>query len=135
MIETYRGIVRPNHLDHMGHMNVQWYVAKFDDATWHLFSKLGLTSSYFETETCGMAALEQNIKYLAEVMAGDLLLCRSKATAVENKILKFTHYMYNAETETKVATVDMVAVHLDRKIRKSSPLPEFVSQKFAEFGW
>ena len=43
MIETYRGVVRPHHLDHMGHMNVQWYTAKFDEATWHFFSLLGLS--------------------------------------------------------------------------------------------
>ncbi len=27
MIESYRGVVYPSQLDHMGHMNVQWYSA------------------------------------------------------------------------------------------------------------
>ena len=43
MIETYRGVVYPIHLDHMGHMNVQWYTSKFDEATWHLCSALGMS--------------------------------------------------------------------------------------------
>jgi acyl-CoA thioester hydrolase len=30
LIETYRGAVYPWHCDHMGHMNVMWYVGKFD---------------------------------------------------------------------------------------------------------
>lgn len=46
MIETYRGVVYPNQLDHMGHMNVQWYTSKFDEATWHFFSHLGITNNY-----------------------------------------------------------------------------------------
>jgi acyl-CoA thioesterase FadM len=34
LIDTYRGVVYPWHCDHMGHMNVMWYVGKFDEATW-----------------------------------------------------------------------------------------------------
>lgn len=50
MSETYRGIVYPNQLDHMGHMNVQWYAVKFDEATWQLFTIVGLTSKLYEYE-------------------------------------------------------------------------------------
>jgi acyl-CoA thioesterase FadM len=32
---TYRGTVYPWHCDHIGHMNVMWYVGKFDEATWN----------------------------------------------------------------------------------------------------
>src|SRR6185295_20168046 len=35
---TYRGAVYPWHCDHMGHMNVMWYVGKFDEANWNLFA-------------------------------------------------------------------------------------------------
>ena len=42
---TYRGTVYPWQCDHMGHMNVMWYVGKFDEATWHLLALLGLTPS------------------------------------------------------------------------------------------
>jgi acyl-CoA thioester hydrolase len=35
---TYRGTVYPWQCDHMGHMNVMWYVAKFDEASWQLLS-------------------------------------------------------------------------------------------------
>ena len=40
---SYRGAVYPWHCDHMGHMNVMWYVGKFDEATWNFFSEVGLT--------------------------------------------------------------------------------------------
>ena len=43
---TYRGTVYPWHCDHMGHMNVMWYVGKFDEATWHLFSSIGFTPEH-----------------------------------------------------------------------------------------
>jgi len=80
MIETYRGVVYPNQLDHMEHMNVQWYTSKFDEATWHLFSRLGISSDYIRNNNRGMAALEQTTLYKAEVLSGDLLVVKSKGS-------------------------------------------------------
>lgn len=85
MIETYRGVVYPAEIDHMGHMNVQYYTARFDSATWHLFSTVGITSSYIRNEHKGMAALEQLTRYKAEVMAGTLLVIRSRILEVTEK--------------------------------------------------
>ena len=104
MIETYRGAVYPDQLDHMGHMNVQWYTAKFDQGTWQLFSLVGITSSYIRENNRGMAGLEQTTKYKAEVMAGDLLHIKSKVLEVNDKTIKFIHTMYNSETGMVVAT-------------------------------
>ena len=61
---TYRGAVYPWHCDHIGHMNVMWYVGKFDEATWHLFAAVGLTPSYLRSGHRGMAAVQQNIANL-----------------------------------------------------------------------
>ncbi len=126
MIETYRGVVYPNQMDHMDHMNVQWYTAKFDEATWHLFSAVGITSAYIRENRRGMAALEQTTKYQSEVTAGDLLVIRSRVLAVGDKTLRFFHSMANAETQKPVATTELLAVHLDRDKRKSCPLPEAI---------
>ena len=129
MIETYRGVVYPDQLDHMGHMNVRWYTAKFDEAAWHLFSYVGVTNGYIREQEKGMAALEQLTKYKAEVMAGDLLVVRSKMLEVKEKTIRFLHTLYNAETEAEVATSELLAVHLDRKKRKSSALPADIRAK------
>jgi acyl-CoA thioester hydrolase len=124
MIETYRGIVYPNQLDHMDHMNVQWYTSKFDQATWHLISSVGITNQYMRDNQTGMAALEQLTKYQSEVMAGDLLIIKSKILEVRDKTIRLLHIMYNAETEREVATSELLTVHLDREKRKSCVLPE-----------
>lgn len=129
MIETYRGVVYPHQHDHMGHMNVQWYTSKFDEATWHLFSSIGITSTYIREQNCGMAALEQLTHYKAEVMAGDLLVIRTEINEIGNKTLKFTHHMYDAENDKLAATSTLTGVHLDRKARKGISLPDFVREK------
>ncbi|MCL1597589.1 MAG: acyl-CoA thioesterase, partial [Actinomycetia bacterium] len=67
---TYRGVVYPWHCDHMGHMNVMWYVGKFDEATWVFFSGNGLTPAYLRESGRGMAAVDQHIRYAQELVAG-----------------------------------------------------------------
>ena len=132
MIETYRGVVYPNQLDHMNHMNVQWYTSKFDEGTWHLFSFLGITNQYIRDNDIGMAALEQITKYKAEVMAGDLLVVKSKVLEVKDKTIRFIHTMYNAETEEEVATTELVAVHIDRAKRRGCSLPDDIKSRCEE---
>jgi acyl-CoA thioester hydrolase len=131
-IETYRGVVYPNQIDHMNHMNVQWYISKFDEGTWQLFSFLGITNKYMRDNNKGMAALEQATKYKAEVMAGDLLVIKSKVLEVRDKTIRYIHTMYNAETENEVATTELVAIHLDRKKRKGCSFPDNIRLRCEE---
>lgn len=133
MIETYRGVVYPSQIDHMGHMNVQWYAAKFDEATWHLFSAVGITNKYIQDHQRGMAALEQSTKYKSEAIAGDLLVIKSQIVEVTDKTLRFLHVMHNAETEKEVATSELLAVHLDRLKRKSCIFPKNIKVKCEKF--
>ena len=62
---TYRGTVYPWQCDHIGHMNIMWYVGKFDEANWNLLARIGLTPSYLRKSGHGMAAVQQNITYKA----------------------------------------------------------------------
>lgn len=132
MIETYRGIVYPQQLDHMEHMNVQFYTAKFDEATWHLMSALGLTLEFLQKHNKGMAALEQLTKYKAEVRSGELLVIKSKVLEVKDKTIRFLHVMYNPETNKEAASTELVGVHMDLQTRKACPLPVEVKAKAVE---
>jgi len=116
----------------MGHMNVQWYASKFDEATWHLFSKIGITSDYIRKTGKGMAAVEQNIKYKSEAVSGDLLVIKSRVTEIKDKVIKFKHVMYNAETNRELAICELTGVHIDRKKRTSCLFPASILKKGAE---
>ncbi|MFJ5546248.1 acyl-CoA thioesterase [Streptomyces sp. NPDC093225] len=125
---TYRGTVYPWHCDHMGHMNVMWYVGKFDEATWQFFSGLGLTSAYLRDNGRGMVAVEQKIAYKREVHAGDVVLVRSVLLEVRDKVIRFCHRMENAATGELVAVTVLTGIHIDTTVRHSCPMPpEIVS--------
>ena len=128
-ITTYRGTVYPRHLDHMGHMNVQYYVEKFDEGVWHLFAALGLTPSYMREHKRGMAAVEMNIKYKRELYAGDLIIVRSGVLSVTERSLRMVHEMTNGETGEVAAVQEAVAVHLDREARRAVPFPEEIASR------
>lgn len=129
MRETYRGTVFPNQIDHMGHMNVQFYVAKFDEATWNLFTNLGITSSYMRKNNKGMVAVEQKIIYKQEALAGDCLYIKSKVLEFGKKSIKFIHFMYNAETNEELSTCELIGIHIDKSKRKSCPFPKSIINK------
>ena len=120
---TYQGVVYPWHCDHMGHMNVMWYVGKFDEATWHLFSRIGLTPSFFRENRRGMAAVRQNIAYKRELHAGDVVAIRSGILELKEKAIRFFHEMRNEATGEVSAITVLTGVHLDTRIRKSCPFP------------
>ena len=121
---TYRGTVYPWHCDHMGHMNVMWYVGKFDEATWQLFSGIGITPGYLRTSGRGMAAVDQRISYRREVRAGDVVLVRSAILEARSKVIRFCHQMEDAAAGEVVALTVLTAVHIDTGQRRSCELPE-----------
>jgi acyl-CoA thioester hydrolase len=130
---TYRGTVYPWHCDHMGHMNVMWYTGKFDEATWQLLSRLGLSRSRFANEGAGMAAVEQHIEFKRELRAGDLITVRSAVLEVKDKTIRLRHEMTNDETGEVAAIALMVGVHLDTTARVARSLPLDVRQRAEQF--
>jgi acyl-CoA thioester hydrolase len=128
LLLTYRGTVYPWHCDHMGHMNVMWYAGKFDEATWHLLAHLGLTRAFlFETRSA-MAAVQQNITYKRELLAGDIVTIFSGILEIRPKLIRFVHQMLNDETGEIAAISELTGVHMDALTRKSCPLPAAVHE-------
>lgn len=120
----YRGTVYPWHCDQMGHMNVMWYVGKFDEATWQLFAGFGITPEYLRTSGRGMVAVDQRISYQRELLAGDVILVRSAVLEVREKVIRFCHRMENAVSGEVAAVTVLTGVHFDTERRRSCPFPD-----------
>jgi len=109
-------------------MNIMWYVGKFDEANWNLFARIGLTPTYLRESGRGMAAVQQNISYKRELLAGDIVEVRSVLLEIRDKSIRFRHEMRNAETGEIAAICEITAVHLDREAHKSTPFPPAVRE-------
>jgi len=128
---TYRGAVYPWHCDHVGHMNVMWYVGKFDEATWQFFNALGLTPRYLRSAKRGMAAVDQHISYIRELHAGDVVSVRTSLIGFKEKSVQFVHEMSDDERGEVVARTTLKAVHIDAERRRSCAFAEEIAAKMA----
>lgn len=126
---AYRGAVYPSECDHVGHMNVAHYVAKFDEATWNFFNIIGLTPGYFRARHRGMAAVQQNIAYKRELMPGDVITVRTRLLEIRERVIRFEHIMVNGESGAIAAVADMTGVHLDKATRRACPFPAEIVER------
>jgi acyl-CoA thioester hydrolase len=131
MIETYRGVVYPWQCDHMGHMNVQFYAEKFDEATWQLFAAICMTSEYLRGANRGMVAVEQKTRYRAEVVAGDVIEIRSSIREIKGKSIRYSHIMMKSGSHEVAAETEFVGVHIDTVTRKSCEFEEQIYRSAA----
>jgi acyl-CoA thioester hydrolase len=125
---TYRGAVSASQCDHIGHMNIVSYGAKFDEANWVFFCEIGLTPSYLRGERHGMAGVQQNISYSRELFAGDVIEIRSRLVEIADKRLTMRHEMRNIETGEVAATCEITAVHLDKLEHKACDFPPAIRE-------
>ncbi|VAW01900.1 Acyl-CoA thioesterase [hydrothermal vent metagenome] len=130
---TYRGVVYPWHCDHMGHMNVMWYVGKFDEATWAFFARNGLTPAYLRANGRGMAAVDQHVRYVQELVAGDVVHVTTRLLEAAPRKIRFEHQMFNDITGDIVASCELVGVHMDTEMRKAVPFESSIANKLVVF--
>ena len=128
-VDTYRGSVYPWECDQNGHLNVQHYVAKFDQATWLMFSHLGIDRALCTREKRSMMGLSQNIVYKRELFPGDVIAVRTRVKEMTDKRVRMIHTMCDFLTGEVSAEMELLAVHVDLTTRKSIPFPPSVAER------
>ena len=121
-ILTYKGAVMTWECDSNQHMNVMYYINKFESAGRNFGLHLGIHDKM--SNEVGSVVVEQTIKYIKEVFEDDLLNVESSLLKVGNKSLIVLHEMYNGATTEKVAEMKLVLVLFDKVNRKALTLPE-----------
>ena len=130
--ETYRGVVYPWMIDHVGHMNVQFYTARFDEASWQFLAQLGLTPAFLKRNHRSAVAVEQRIQYKRELIAGSLVHITTELLSLGRTSIRFVHHMYDSETNEEVAASELVGVYFDVDIRAAAAIPPLVHRRARE---
>ena len=125
----HRETISDKHLDLMGHMNVRWYMALFDKATWNYYLSLGLKQDYFRATQTGTFALKQFIQYFAEVHVDQTVSIRIRLLGRSDKRYHLMHFMINETTAKLAATLEILGTFADLKLRRSTPIPPEIVQK------
>ncbi len=120
---TYKGAVMTWECDSNRHMNVMYYVNKFEHAGRNTSVELGLTDIVGKNNI-GIVVVEQQIKYLREVLEDDLIYIESTLVDIGNKAFTILHEMYNTKSKELVSTMKIAAVLFDKVGRKALPFPK-----------
>jgi acyl-CoA thioester hydrolase len=138
----HRATIPEEYLDTMGHMNVRWYVALFDEAGWRFFASFGMGREYFLAQDAGGFALQQIISYLAEVLAGETVAIRTRVLGRSVKRIHYMHFMVNETTGRLASTMEVLGANADMTIRRTAPYPPEIARridailaKHKQLGW
>ncbi|CAD7846242.1 MAG: hypothetical protein [Olavius algarvensis Delta 4 endosymbiont] len=126
----HRQTIPTDYAGRMGHMNVRYYMAVFDTATWRMLEEYGLDEAYFSTTENGVFALKQFIQYLAEVRPGEKVAVYTRILGLAEKRIHFMHFMANQDTEGLAAIIESLITHANLKVRKAVSLPSEIAAGF-----
>src|SRR5215469_10252274 len=117
------GEVLPEWIDVNGHMNLAYYVVLFDQATDLLYDALGVGQAYREATGNSTFTAESHTLYEREVRVGERVRVVPHLLGVDSKRLHYFHEMFHAEGGHRAAAQELMALHIDLKIRRVSPFP------------
>lgn len=132
-LDTFRGTVNTWECDEVGHMNVQFYVARASDAAFYLRHALGLAPSQVRDKGKAMVALEEHFRFHRELRAGDLMHMRSRPVELRERTLVSYHELFNSASGEVSATTVAVSGHFDLEKRRLVPWEEEAREKAKRF--
>jgi len=120
MLVVNKSIAQPWECDVMGHMTTRFYVAMFDDASYHfLFTVFGWTISGHESKKFGWADVRHVIEYKSEVSAGDVLEIRARLQKIGTKSFTVLYEMVDLSKKEVVCTQESICVYFDLEARQA----------------
>jgi acyl-CoA thioester hydrolase len=127
--DVYRNRVRPEWIDHNGHMNMGYYVVVFDLATDEFFRSIGLDEAHRRAARVTTFALEAHVTYHREVREGDPLRFTTLLLGHDAKRLHYFHQMYHAEEGYLAATNELMSLHVSDESRRGAPMAPEVLER------
>ncbi len=129
----YDTSIKPEWIDHNGHMNVAFFVLAFDEATDAAYEHWGIGMDYPDTSGCSVFTLGMNVDYLGELFEGDAIRVETTLVDHDAKRIHYFHRMIDAGSGKLVATNECLCMNVDLKSRKAAPFEDSVTEKLARF--
>ena len=123
-IIKYEDVVRPEWIDSNGHMNLAYYVVVFDLATDRLYATLGIGDGYREATGNSCFTAETHTIYEREVRVGERLQVHTWLLGSDAKRLHYFHELFHVESGERSAAQELMALHIDMRIRRVAPFPD-----------
>ena len=123
-------VVRPEWIDHNGHLNLAYYILLFDEATDALWGSLGLGDAIRATGF-GTFAVETHTLYRAELMEGETVGVRSVVLGADGKRLHVAHEMRRMRDGAVSAQQELLYLCVDLGTRRAAGWPGEMAARLA----
>src|ERR1700677_3086051 len=114
------GFVRSEWIDNNDHMNLAYYVLLFDLATDTVYDALGIGHAYRVATGNSTFTAEAHTIYERELRLGERVRITSHLLGVDAKRLHYFHEMFHAEQGHRVAAQELLALHIDLRVRRTT---------------
>ena len=121
--DRFQGEVRPEWIDHNGHMNLAYYTVLFDYATDMMFDVLDLGLAYRRRTDLGTFVTETHNRYERELLVGDKVRVTIQILLADDKRLHLAHEMFRLDDGERAATQELLFLHVDLRARRVCPFP------------
>lgn len=125
MTAVMKGVAHPWQCDVLGHLTTRFYVAMFDDASYHYLHHLfGWNGARDAAGRLGWVDVSHTVNYIAEVRAGDLLEVSARLIKLGGKSMTVSYEMKNLGSDDIAATLEAVLVLFDLEQRCAVTIPD-----------
>ncbi len=118
LIDIGRTVITPAECDERGQFLPHHQFGRYSDGAPMLWNHLGFDRSAMQERGEGSVVVEMLNHYRRPLHAGDLLVVMSGLASFSDRVLTFTHFLFEAETGTLAACAEAIGMKFDQKIRK-----------------
>ncbi|MDE2636406.1 MAG: thioesterase family protein [Chloroflexota bacterium] len=120
---VYEMTIPKSFLDENQHVNVQYYMHLVERGLGEVFRRVGLGEPYAAADELGNFALEQHIRYLAEILVDERVSVYIRLVELSPKRAYFMSFLVNHSRAELAATVEVVMMNVDIARRRGAPFP------------
>ena len=115
--------VLPAWIDYNGHLMDGYYFVAFSDATEAVLAALGFGAAYRERTGCTIYTVEGHLTFRREVSLDTVLSVATQIVDYDVKRIHVVHDMSDAATGERLATAELMFIHVDQSTGKVVPMP------------
>jgi acyl-CoA thioester hydrolase len=132
LIDVGRTVVKPGECDERGEFLPRHQFGRYSDGAPWLWNHLGFDRMAMQERQEGSVVVEMLNHNRRPLRAGDLVVVMSGLADFSDKVLKFTHFLFEAESGMLAACAEAVGMKFDQKIRKIMPFSAEDQARLAE---
>jgi len=128
-LHLYRTPVKPEWIDYNGHMHEAYYVLVFGNTTDAFLTLIGMDAAYRERTETSLYTVEGHIAFVEEVPLGTDLSVATTVVAADAKRVHLFHEMKRESDGARLATYELLALHVDQSGPRVTPMPAPILDK------